>query len=67
MKAGNTFASLFAMIARRHMHDFGTKKEHLAAVAVKNHANGANCSVSSLIPLQRSSGSLVRWMLILSL
>ena len=41
MKAGNTFASLFAMIARRHMHDFGTKKEHLAAVSVKNHANGA--------------------------
>jgi acetyl-CoA C-acetyltransferase len=41
MKAGNTFASLFAMIARRHMHDFGTKKEHLASVAVKNHANGA--------------------------
>ncbi len=41
MKAGNTFASLFAMIARRHMHDYGTKKEHLASVAVKNHANGA--------------------------
>ena len=41
MKAGNTFASLFAMIARRHVHDFGTKREHLAAVAVKNHANGA--------------------------
>src|SRR5215471_16953904 len=41
MKAGNTFASLFAMIARRHMHVYGTKKEHLAAVAVKNHANGA--------------------------
>src|SRR5262249_13110884 len=33
--------SLFAMIARRHMHDFGTKREHLAAVSVKNHANGA--------------------------
>jgi len=41
MKAGSTFASLFAMIARRHMHDFGTKKEHLSAVAVKNHAAGA--------------------------
>jgi len=41
MKAGSTFASLFAMIARRHMHDFGTKREHLAAVAVKNHAAGA--------------------------
>src|SRR5579872_1978058 len=41
MKAGSTFASLFAMIARRHMYDFGTRKEHLSAVAVKNHANGA--------------------------
>jgi len=41
MRAGNTFASLFAMIARRHMHDFGTTREHLAAVAVKNHAAGA--------------------------
>ena len=41
MRAGNTFASLFAMIARRHMHDFGTRKEHLASIAVKNHGNGA--------------------------
>lgn len=41
MKAGSTFASLFAMIARRYMHDFGAKKEYLSAVAVKNHANGA--------------------------
>jgi acetyl-CoA C-acetyltransferase len=41
IRAGSTFASLFAMIARRHMHDFGTKREHLAAVAVKNHAAGA--------------------------
>jgi acetyl-CoA C-acetyltransferase len=41
MKAGSTFASLFAMIARRHMFQYGTTREHLAAVAVKNHANGA--------------------------
>jgi acetyl-CoA C-acetyltransferase len=41
MKAGSTFASLFAMIARRYMYDFGAKKEYLSAVAVKNHANGA--------------------------
>ena len=41
IKAGSTFASLFAMIARRHMHQFGTTRQHLAAVAVKNHANGA--------------------------
>lgn len=40
MRAGSTFASLFAMIARRHMYQFGTTREHLAAVAVKNHANG---------------------------
>ena len=39
--AGSTFPSLFGMIARRHMHQFGTTREHLAAVAVKNHANGA--------------------------
>jgi len=41
IRCGSTFPSLFAMIARRHMHDFGTTREHLAAVAVKNHANGA--------------------------
>jgi acetyl-CoA C-acetyltransferase len=39
--AGATFPALFAMIARRHMHDFGTTREQLAAVSVKNHANGA--------------------------
>lgn len=39
--AGATFPALFAMIARRHMYQYGTKREHLAAVAVKNHANGA--------------------------
>ncbi len=41
VRVGSTFPSLFAMIARRHMHDFGTTREHLSAVAVKNHANGA--------------------------
>ncbi|MDX2149756.1 MAG: thiolase domain-containing protein [Bryobacteraceae bacterium] len=41
MKAGATFPALFAMIANRHMKQFGTKREHLAAVAVKNHDNGA--------------------------
>ena len=41
VKAGATFPSLFAMIAQRHMHEFGTTRAHLAAVAVKNHANGA--------------------------
>jgi acetyl-CoA C-acetyltransferase len=40
-RAGATFPALFAMIANRHMYQYGTKREHLAAVAVKNHANGA--------------------------
>jgi acetyl-CoA C-acetyltransferase len=38
---GATFPSLYALMARRHMHDFGTTSEHLAAVSVKNHENGA--------------------------
>jgi acetyl-CoA C-acetyltransferase len=38
---GATFPGLYAMIAKRHMHEFGTTKEDLAHVAVKNHANGA--------------------------
>ena len=41
VKAGATFPALFAMIARRHMHQYGTTREQLAAVAVKNHSNGA--------------------------
>src|SRR5579884_394547 len=40
-RAGATFPALFGMIARRHMHQYGTTREHLASVAVKNHANGA--------------------------
>lgn len=39
-RAGATFPALFAMIARRHMYQYGTRREHLAAVAVKNHSNG---------------------------
>jgi acetyl-CoA C-acetyltransferase len=38
---GATLASLYALMARRHMHDFGTTPEQLAAVAVKNHEHGS--------------------------
>ena len=38
---GTTFPGLYAMIAKRHMYEYGTTKEQLAQVAVKNHANGA--------------------------
>jgi len=38
---GATFPALYAMIAKRHMHEYGTTKKNLAEVAVKNHSNGA--------------------------
>src|SRR5213594_990754 len=38
---GATFAGLYAMMARRHMYEYGTTREQMAAVAVKNHKNGA--------------------------
>jgi acetyl-CoA C-acetyltransferase len=41
VRAGATFPAMFAMVARRHMHQYGTKREQLAAVAVKNHYNGS--------------------------
>src|SRR6202522_2987498 len=41
VRASATFPALFAMIARRHMYQYGTTREMLAAVAVKNHQNGA--------------------------
>jgi acetyl-CoA C-acetyltransferase len=38
---GTTFPGYYAMFARRHMHEFGTTADQLAAVAVKNHHYGA--------------------------
>jgi acetyl-CoA C-acetyltransferase len=38
---GVTFPGLYAMMANRHMHQYGTTREQLAEVAVKNHHNGS--------------------------
>lgn len=38
---GATFDSLYAMMARYHMNKYGTTKDQLAHVAVKNHSNAA--------------------------
>jgi len=38
-RAGLTFPGFFALIARRHMYQYGTKIEHLGLVSVKNHNN----------------------------
>jgi acetyl-CoA C-acetyltransferase len=39
---GATFPALYAFMARRHMHEFGTTEEHLALPTVKNHANAVH-------------------------
>ncbi len=39
--AGLTFPGVYAMMARAHMERYGTTREHLTAVAVKNHRHGA--------------------------
>jgi len=38
---GVTFPGLYAMMARAHMHRYGTTREQLAQVSVKNHENGS--------------------------
>lgn len=38
---GITFPGLYALIARAHMNRYGTTREQLAMVAVKNHENGS--------------------------
>ena len=38
---GTTFPSYYAMFANRHMHEFGTTREQLLQVAIKNHHYGA--------------------------
>jgi acetyl-CoA C-acetyltransferase len=38
---GTTFPGYYAMFARRHMHEYGTRREQLTAVAIKNHHYGA--------------------------
>ena len=43
---GMTAPAFFAMYAQRHMHEFGTTREQMAEVAVKNHENGTKCEYS---------------------
>ncbi len=49
---GITFPGLYAMMANVHMNKYGTTREQLAAVAVKNHDNG------SLNPLAQFRGKV---------
>jgi len=47
---GATMPSLFALMARKHMHDYRTTREQIGMVAVKNHRNG---SMNPLAQFQR--------------
>lgn len=38
---GLTFPGFWALMARRHMYEFGTTIEQIAMVAIKNHKNGS--------------------------
>jgi acetyl-CoA C-acetyltransferase len=38
---GATLPGLWALVARRHMHDYGTRREELAQVPVQAHAMGS--------------------------
>ncbi len=40
-KLGDVFPGQFALIAQKHMERYGTTREQLAKVSVKNHFNGA--------------------------
>ncbi|ADD07550.1 acetyl-CoA C-acyltransferase (plasmid) [Natrialba magadii ATCC 43099] len=39
--SGTTFSGVYAQMASAHMEEYGTTREQLSRVAVKNHANGA--------------------------
>ena len=38
---GTTFPGYYALMAQRHMHDYGTTREQMLGVAVKNHHYGS--------------------------
>ena len=57
---GTTFPGYYALYARRHMHEFGTKKDHLSMVSVKNHFYGAknpNAMFQKEVPLEKAMGA----------
>ena len=58
-----TFPGLYAMMAVAHMHRYGTTREQLAMVAVKNHANGSKNPLAA-VPDEghgRAGAQLGRW------
>jgi len=60
--AGTNFPGIYAMIALRHMYQYGTTKEQITGVAVKNHRNAVKNPKAQLrfeITLERAMNSPV--------
>lgn len=58
--AGMTFTGVYALMAQRHIHQYGTREEQLHMVAVKNHKYGADNPKAHLrraITLEQASKS----------
>ena len=50
--AGTNFAGIYAMMARRHMYEFGTEEKQIKIASVKNRANAmANPKAQFRVPL----------------
>ncbi|MBM3307287.1 MAG: thiolase domain-containing protein [Candidatus Eisenbacteria bacterium] len=59
---GVTFPGLYAMMAVDHMHKYGTTRDQLSHVAVKNHRNGSRNPLAQYpyeLTLEQVAGSLL--------
>lgn len=59
---GITFPGLYAMMANHHMNKYGTTRDQLAQVSVKNHANGFNNELAQYrmkVTLDQVKGSVM--------
>jgi len=57
---GTTFPAYYALFAQRHMHEYGTTREQLFEVAIKNHYYGArnpNALFQKEITLEKAAAS----------
>jgi acetyl-CoA C-acetyltransferase len=52
-EAGLTFPGLYALLAKGHMQEYGTTREHMAHVAVKNHYH-ASLNAKAQFPFEIS-------------
>ncbi len=60
---GITFPGLYAMMAVAHMHKYGTTREQLAMVSVKNHENGSKNPLAQY-PFKVSVDAVLRSVLV---